>query len=548
MPQGPQRRTLSEAEFNGIRDRLLSQAPEGLKPDAFERWATSRMHQAVAEAEYSPAPVEGSAGGRFMSNLAEGLNPQAIVQGLWRAGTHPVETAKTMLGAQAGEFEKSKALAGEGRYTEAGGHGLAAALPLVGPMAAQAGEQMATGDVAGGFGSATSLLAPMAIPSAIRGGARAVRGLSPAGTAESVAGSLEQGAANRFQRVTAPQVGANKTRFGNMAESVSGDLARAEGTGAWTREGLHDVVQQRLVTAEQALDAAADARLASRPVPVRPIVEALLEQRRALTSEAVEGSRTVPGMSGAGGRPMPVGTTQNVQSGRMQPRLDKVARPIGEDVVPGPNAARVAVIDQAIAELQKLGPVAHYEPLRRMRAAYDGPAKAVYSPSVTADFLKAQGGKLGAADVTGTLRRVLAGADETTAGANAEYSLWRTANDVMEATREVERTRPRVGRAIMTRLTTTLAGGQAGGVPGAAAGFVLAPAIDAAMGSGITVQLKTAKLMQALATAIRQGNIEAISGLTGKLRSAQASSIVGRTTSPSESQPSPTGSMQPAWR
>ena len=216
--------------------------------------------------------------------------------------------------------------------------------------------------------------------------------------------------------------------------------------------------------------------------------------------------------------------------------------------MPSPNAARVATIDQAIAELQQLGPVSQYEPLRVMRQAYDGPAKAIYSPSMTADFLKAQGSKLGAADVTGTLRRTLGAADETTAAANAEYSLWRTANDVLEATREVERTRPRVGRAIMTRLTTTLAGGQAGGVPGAAAGFILAPALDAAMGSGITVQLKTAKLMQSLATAIRSGNVDAINGLTAKLRAAQASSIVGRTTSPSESPASPTGSMQPAWR
>src|SRR5207247_10371873 len=119
--------------------------------------------------------------------------------------------------------------------------------------------------------------------------------------------------------------------------------------------------------------------------------------------------------------------------------------PLGADVVPGPNAARVAVIDQAVDELRQLGPEARYEPIRRIRQAYDSQAKTVYSPSVTADYLKAHGGKLGAADGTGTLREGLARWDPKTAAANSQYSLYRTANDVLEATAEVERTRPKVG-------------------------------------------------------------------------------------------------------
>lgn len=46
----------------------------------------------------------------------------------------------------------------EGRYTEAAGHAMGAAVPLVGPAAAQAGEAIGKGDVAGGLGQGAGLL------------------------------------------------------------------------------------------------------------------------------------------------------------------------------------------------------------------------------------------------------------------------------------------------------------------------------------------------------------------------------------------------------
>jgi hypothetical protein len=49
-----------------------------------------------------------------------------------------------------------------GHYSEAAGRGVAAALPVVGPAAAHAGETMASGNVAGGLGEATVALAPFA--------------------------------------------------------------------------------------------------------------------------------------------------------------------------------------------------------------------------------------------------------------------------------------------------------------------------------------------------------------------------------------------------
>jgi hypothetical protein len=163
---------------------------------------------------------------------------------------------------------------------------------------------------------------------------------------------------------------------------------------------------------------------------------------------------------------------------------------------------------------------------------------------MTADFLKAQGGKLGAADVTGVLRDHLAKLDPQTATANAHYNLYKTADDVLEATREVERTRPKVGRRIMARVLATTVGEHAGGPAGAVVGFVAAPAVDAAMSSGLTTKLQTARLMTKLATAIRAGDEGYVISLTSQLKrlGTQAVTVTGRSTSPTGYQTQTTGS------
>lgn len=200
------------------------------------------------------------------------------------------------------------------------------------------------------------------------------------------------------------------------------------------------------------------------------------------------------------------------------PQVIKEGRPLGRNVVPAPNSARVAMIDQAIADIKRLGPVARYEPIRTLRQAYDEPAKAVYSPAVTPDFLKAKGSANGAADVTGVLREALAKWDPETAQANAQYSLYRSADDVLKATAEVERTRPKVGRQIIARMTGTILGGQQAGLAGAAVGYVAGPIVDSALASGMTTQLKTAALMQRLATAIRKGDVGFVNSLTSQIK------------------------------
>lgn len=484
-----QRITFSASDLQG--------APETFKAGdvAPQTFPAMQPYTMARPEDFTDKGPEGSAVGRFLSNAGEVLNPLALAKGLYGAVRHPVDTVHTIVDAQAGQGQTALDMAHQGRYSEAIGHGIAAAVPLLGPAAAQAGEQIGSGDIAGGLGRTAGLLAPAAAPTALRAAARNL----PARAAT----ALETGANERIADVMSPKVGANKVRFGNQAEKVAPAIAKdlANDGAPMTREGLHGQVSGKLAEAEQALDAAASARNPNQVVHTTPILRDLKAKRAELTAQ----THSLGGMKA------------------------------GQSVVPGPNAARVASIDQAIEEISSLGPVANYEALRRVRAAYDQPAKVKYSPSMTADYLKAQGGASGAADVTGVLRDHLAKMDPATAAANADYHIYRTANDVLEATREIERTRPKMGRMIMARLTTTLAGQQAAGVPGAIAGYVGGPLLDSLLSSGGTTKLKTAAMMTRLATAIRSGNTGAVDSLLDSLKrlAAQGAAL---STSPSGSQ------------
>jgi hypothetical protein len=167
MPQ----RILTEDEFNTLKQSLLRQAPDGLDEEQFNRWFTPRMEGAIAEAENSNAPVSGRGIGRFLAGAGEMLNPITAVKGLAHAVAHPLDTVDSMIDASAEQYGKAREAFGQGRLTEAVGHGLAGTLPVIGPAAAGIGEQIGAGDVAGGLGAATGMVAG---PAAVRGVTRGV--------------------------------------------------------------------------------------------------------------------------------------------------------------------------------------------------------------------------------------------------------------------------------------------------------------------------------------------------------------------------------------
>jgi hypothetical protein len=356
----------------------------------------------------------------------------------------------------------------EGRPLAALGNA-AAAVPIVGPAVAHGVEQMRSGDVAGGAGTLTGVAAPFVAGPAARGAGAALKGTR---VGEGLADMADASATSRMVDVMAPKVGANKVRFGAKAEEVAPALARDPTLSAYSREGLQAGVETRLAEAEAGLDAAAQNRNPNLVYHTRPILRELQKKRDRMTA-------------------------QTVQSGNVK---------AGENIVPAPNGARVAMIDQAMQEIEKLGPIASFESLRRIREAYDGPAKAKYSESMTADYLKAQGGKTGAADVTSVLREKLAGYSPETADANAAYTLYRNAHDVLEAAAETERVRPRVGRGLMTRATGGVVGAMNGGTAGGIIGVLVGEIATRAAQMAPTFQIVIARRLAAAADALRAGN------------------------------------------
>lgn len=103
-----------------------------------------------------------SALGRFAGGVWKNINPVEMVKGVAQAVTSPIETGKAVVGQMGEQWEKAYHAGAEGRYSEMVGHGVAGSLPLIGPVAAAAGERIGSGDVAGGLGEGVGLVLPMA--------------------------------------------------------------------------------------------------------------------------------------------------------------------------------------------------------------------------------------------------------------------------------------------------------------------------------------------------------------------------------------------------
>jgi hypothetical protein len=157
----------------------------------------------------------GSAVGRFASGVWKNINPVEMVKGLGQAVSSPIETGKAVVGQMGEPWEMADHAGAEGRYSEMVGHGLAGSLPLVGPAAAAAGERIGSGDVAGGLGEATGLLAPMA--AARPAAALAGRALAPLKARV----NPQVAAAAQRQGVTMPAAALSESKLVPLAESLS---------------------------------------------------------------------------------------------------------------------------------------------------------------------------------------------------------------------------------------------------------------------------------------------------------------------------------------
>src|SRR5579859_2947784 len=85
-------------------------------------------------------------------------------EGIYKLISGDPATMQALVKAQVGEAKQASLGSVEGI-----GHGIAALLPLIGPMAAQAGNEIGTGRTGEGFAHAAEILAPIVGPKVIRG-------------------------------------------------------------------------------------------------------------------------------------------------------------------------------------------------------------------------------------------------------------------------------------------------------------------------------------------------------------------------------------------
>lgn len=178
-PPTVQAKPLDFSDLGATRVTPLVQA--GQQPGAEPSEAPSFLH-GVAESTITPITQTAVNVGRYAQTIYN------------EAGEHLkngeyLKAAGTLLGALAGADERnptiqmfhgildahkeqlktSAAMAKQGRWSEAVGHGLAGVTPVVGPAAAKAGEDIGQGQIAYGFGQGAGLLATVLAPRVIGG-------------------------------------------------------------------------------------------------------------------------------------------------------------------------------------------------------------------------------------------------------------------------------------------------------------------------------------------------------------------------------------------
>lgn len=105
-------------------------------------------------------PIVGAAKGipKFVGDLAD-----ANLSAMTGDPSKAIEFGKGLIEPHARQLMKAKEALGQGRYSEAAGHGAAGLLPVFGPPAADIGEATGEGNFAGALGQATVLAGPKAL-------------------------------------------------------------------------------------------------------------------------------------------------------------------------------------------------------------------------------------------------------------------------------------------------------------------------------------------------------------------------------------------------
>lgn len=439
--------------------------------------------QDPSNAAFWTPSMEGA--GRFISNAWDVIKPTNLVkpfipEAVARAAgaEHPeqygpINTATGLVKAQAGEVVKALQNAQQGRYIEALGHAGAAQLPVLGPMAARAGEQIASGDVAGGAGTGFGLTAPFAVSAGIR----ALKGPNPA-------------AADILERQAADQVAGQVLAPGNPKYKVPASRIAPEVLERGLK-GDRDMLRQ---TAEEGMHDAA-----------------------AKIDDAIQS---------AGGKqaPVPVADVTRKLDAKIAELRDSTGQPLSDQA-----AVRIKMLQDKITQLRanRKG-IATYDDLsgirdENYRIASEGQVYSKQSGEPLSD-------KAWAAGETGSaIREAFADRSPEQAAANADYHFFKELSKILDPS--IGRPKNATPSLGVTGGMVTIGahiGQMIGGKAGALIGSIGIPALQKWIASP-AYQLAEAGDKMKLAAAIRRGDIGATKSLMLRMeKAAAATSPTGR--------------------
>lgn len=487
-------RTLSEAEFNAVKDKTLSMAPKGLSEAEFSRWWSRQgqniFNSELTTAEHMPPAPEGSAVGRFFGSALSMLDPRPLAQmaadiavpsaaGVLRQaemGGAILDTSMTQ-GRRAVEAFKTGT---PGGVAEAVAHGVAA-IPVAGAPFAQFDEQMRRGDVAGGLGTGATIVGSAMAPAVVRDVRSRMAARVPA---------LEKAAATGYEKALDATTRENKVR----AARVAPEMAK-RGIVERNLPALEARAAEASDKAGQAVGAMV-AQAADRPVDVLPLVEQLEHSKADFIGTAMDGRRVV-------NDPAPVAAIQRLQDTLME---------YGDQISAGS--------------------------MNKLRQNWD--AIVQRAKGFTTDDVKTQGwaAREGRTALREALSQVVPDADQVM----AEYAFWQNIEDITHATNV---------RKVSQRgsLTPSIAGGA-----GAIVGELVAPGSGAVSKIGMAAlgaktgamlrrlidspgyQMLSASFKQHLADALASGNEQAVQGTVSQgLRALSSEATAAVTTASGES-------------
>jgi hypothetical protein len=167
--------------YDDLDDAALESAVTAKHPGVYDDLPRATLPTKPVSAEDFAPPSRDLSLGNILREGVKSLNPLPAIQAM-TADRRPEDAllgpaaalAPLFRGAASGatsEARKAATDVGRGRYSEAAGHAAAAALPLVGPAAAQAGEDIGSGDpgrmergIGQGLGLTGSIVAPRVLP------------------------------------------------------------------------------------------------------------------------------------------------------------------------------------------------------------------------------------------------------------------------------------------------------------------------------------------------------------------------------------------------